>query len=153
MELFWLVYSNKNFEAQFGQNVRTSNWGSNPEKLRTFEAKPNFTGSYKKKLCRTQPQALVPSSLALGPYSRSLGSGINHFGRKSWLSLQFTYWLISEKLLYMKKVLDTRVSISQGKGGGWSLLYPQTLTNSLKPPPPIPIYSPPIGNDLNAMHY
>ena len=39
-------FSNKNFEAQFDQNF------SNPEKLRTLEANPNISGSYKKKkLC------------------------------------------------------------------------------------------------------
>ena len=49
MELFCPVYSNKNVKAEFDQNLITSHWSSNPEKLRTLKAKPNFTGSYKKK--------------------------------------------------------------------------------------------------------
>ena len=43
----------KNFEAHFHRKLRTLEKCSNVKKLRTAEPQPIFTGSYKKKECRT----------------------------------------------------------------------------------------------------
>ena len=49
---FWFFHNGHNiliiFEAQFEHNIKNIQKCWNPKILRTFEAEPNFTGSYKK---------------------------------------------------------------------------------------------------------